>query len=498
MMLLRVSLALGVLGTLAGCPPCGASFFGSGEVPECPAESDGSTSPPAITEVPTRVLVGTESFEVIGTGLAGKDAAATIALSGGGSAQITASVTKVNDTTVRISPQWGSAQLGGPATIVVSTTLGQSKPAGTTLVRPGFTIGASASAPTLSKPEWLFLGSLMTGTSHLFAFDSGGVIGVPYNAQSAAFGAVGLLPNISTQKLMQPAILGPDTDTDFAAVDSASPPQTVTSCRTENSYMCAQGGAYGAVWGSSSLTTLAAGAYQPGVTLVAVTSASQKLFTCLVPTNPYSVQTCKDVTGFSANARALWINQFGSAKADILVLDTAGKLQLWRSDTSDVFTNQSAALGSALTTRSLLALALADVDGVNGTDIVAVDAQGVAVLLNNGQGSQFTASSTSINKMPMARALTVGDADGDGKPDIILTEAGTGTLRILLNQMNESMPERRWLGPAPLVNASNQPVSLGANDVAMLDGTDGSRKRRILATDVANKKFQVWQNSFTP
>ena len=61
--------------------------------------------------------------------------------------------------------------------------------------------------------------------------------------------------------------------------------------------MCAQGGAYGAVWGSSSLTTLAAGAYQPGVTLVAVTSASQKLFTCLVPTNPYSVQT-KDVTGF--------------------------------------------------------------------------------------------------------------------------------------------------------------------------------------------------------
>ena len=184
-------------GTLAGCPPCGASFW----VRKCqsvPAESDGSTSPPAITEVPTRVLVGTESFEVIGTGLAGKDAAATIALSGGGSAQITASVTKVNDTTVRISPQWGSAQLGGPATIVVSTTLGQSKPAGTTLVRPGFTIGASASAPTLSKPEWLFLGSLMTGTSHLFAFDSGGVIGF-HIMRSLRLWCRRSAPNISTQ-----------------------------------------------------------------------------------------------------------------------------------------------------------------------------------------------------------------------------------------------------------------------------------------------------------
>lgn len=498
MMLLRVSLALGVVGTLAGCPPCGASLFGSGEVPECPAESDGSTSPPAITEVPARVLVGTESFEVIGTGLAGKDAAATIALTSGGSAQITASVTKVNDTTVRISPQWGSAQLGGPATIVVSTTLGQSKPAGTTLVRPGFTIGASASAPTLSKPEWLYLGSLMSGMSHLFAFDSGGVLGVPYNTQNATFGTVTPLPNILNQKLLQPAVLGSDTDTDFVAVDSASPPQTVTSCRTENGYLCASGGAYGAAWGSSSLTALGAGLYRTGVTLVAVASASLKLFTCQVATPTYSVQTCKEAAVLAANARALWVAQFGASNADILVLDTAGKLQLWRSDGADVFTNQTAVLGSALTARSLLALALADVDGVNGTDIVAVDAQGVAVLLNNGQGSQFTASSTSINKMPMARVLTVGDADGDGKPDIILTEAGTGTLRILLNQMNESMPERRWLGPAPLVNASNQPVSLGANDVAMLDGTDGSKKRRILATDVANKKFQVWQNSFTP
>jgi len=494
MILLRVCLGLSVIGSLAGCPPPGCDFFSD---KECPIETDGgSTTPPVITDVPTRVLVGAEGFEVVGTGLAGTNASATITVAG--SSQIKATVTKLTNTTVRITPTLSMTQPGGSATIVISTTLGESTPMNITLVRPELKSGASTSAGTLSKPQWLSFGS-KGGMTFLYSFDRtlDGVLGVPYDIQASTFGTAIRLSNMAGLVLNQPAKIDDDADTDFVTVDTMQP-QQLGSCRAAMSYG-AQIGPYAQPWGMDAISAMAAGSYKTNQTLIAASSATKKLFTCLVTqANPPTIRVCREEPGFATDARSLWVASLGAVGADILVQDTAGKLQLWRANGSDVFSNASSALGTA-TSGGAVAVATADVDGMTGTDIVALDTKGVTVLVNNGQGTQFTASVTPISAMKTARAVMVGDVDGDAKPDIVMTEAGTGKLYVLLNEMNNAAQERRWLGPAPLVDAAGMPVTIGADDVVMFDD-NASKKRRIIATDVAtaNKKFVVWQNSFTP
>ena len=83
-----------------------------------------------------------------------------------------------------------------------------------------------------------------------------------------------------------------------------------------------------------------------------------------------------------------------------------------------------------LTPRSL---ALADVDGINGLDLITSNELGnsVSILKNNGNGTFATAVTVALGTSPYA--LTAKDLTGDGRPEIIVTLQDTDQIAILKN-----------------------------------------------------------------
>jgi Ca2+-binding RTX toxin-like protein len=79
-------------------------------------------------------------------------------------------------------------------------------------------------------------------------------------------------------------------------------------------------------------------------------------------------------------------------------------------------------------------IATGDIDGVNGLDLVITDAASglVSVLLNNGFGG-FNPSIPVLTPGGAATDVQLGDFNGDGKFDMVLSEAGLDTVSVMLS-----------------------------------------------------------------
>jgi hypothetical protein len=234
---------------------------------------------------------------------------------------------------------------------------------------------------------------------------------------------------------------------------------------------------------ATGVAALAMGATTSNRALIAVASQDSKLYRCFYMRSPAMAQACMQVSGFADMAKALLVQAFlKSGQADIVALSQAGQ---------------------SVASRTFAAMTLADLDAKNGPDLVAVDDQGVVVLLNDGQGN-LKAVSTSVAQMPKAQALTLGDIDNDGKPDLLLTEATTGMsmgmVWVWLNQSDGSTGDGKLAGPIPaLDSSSNKAIAVGASGQVSLDGllpTD--HKQRLITTDLGAKKLVSWQNATQP
>jgi phosphodiesterase/alkaline phosphatase D-like protein len=99
-------------------------------------------------------------------------------------------------------------------------------------------------------------------------------------------------------------------------------------------------------------------------------------------------------------------------------------------------------------------IALADLDGDGRPDVVATNgiSASVSILRNAGVTGSITSSSLS-SKVDFTTGgspygLAIGDIDGDGKPDLITANAGSGTISVLRNAMTAGT------GSAPTVTTS--------------------------------------------
>jgi len=86
------------------------------------------------------------------------------------------------------------------------------------------------------------------------------------------------------------------------------------------------------------------------------------------------------------------------------------------------------------------ALAVGDIDGDGKADLVVsnADSNSVSVLLGNGDGSFKPQVAYAAGNYPQSLAL--GDFDNDGKPDIIVANRVSGTVSVV--------GQRRWHIPA--------------------------------------------------
>jgi len=144
--------------------------------------------------------------------------------------------------------------------------------------------------------------------------------------------------------------------------------------------------------------------------------------------SPSATSTCSDPDAL------VGVDLNGDAKPDIAVACTAGTVSILLSNGNGTFaTPVSYSTISGNAGGGPEAIATADFDGVNGSDLVIADTSNSAVfLLNNGNGT-FAASLSCQPAGNGAFGVAAADFNGDNRPDIAVSNSIDGTVSILLN-----------------------------------------------------------------
>lgn len=492
---IRLCVLLTAIGLLSGCP-CGATL----DLVCYPGLDRGDGAPPGVGPylsgggAPRVVPIGTP-FLLIEGGRWDTNPTSIWARIQVGSVTVPAQAIPVDEHHLRITLDWPKDMQSGPAMLAVGNDLGTAPAQRLALVRFAFQGGTSMStfssiSSNLNRPQWLTLGST-DNQGRVYVFDPPKLWDIRHPANTGTLEIPSSVMTNDGTSLGAFTDLDGDGQTDFVTANSLPPVDIFVRIAKQAQFT----GGFSHPWKDSvNLVSIAAGPYDQARGSIVAADTEGNLYQCLFIKQSLGRQPCVKLGRLNENAAALWVGSFRDARSDILVLDVTRKLSLWRSDAMDQFTDQTAkVLAEAPSSSGYQALAVAEVDGQGGNDIVAVDRQGIVVFQNNGQGV-FSAMRSDLAWLPAARSLSVGDLDGDGHVDLLITEAATGLLWALLNQGDDD-PSVPWVMPGPIFDqASGQPLSIGERGIAILDGQPEDFKRGLLLADVAKNQLALWQN----
>lgn len=182
-------------------------------------------------------------------------------------------------------------------------------------------------------------------------------------------------------------------------------------------------------------------------------------------------------------------------KADLISITSGSRIEIWFNGGNAVFRAGDAATGPGLNPS---ALAVGDVNGDGSGDaILSVADPGLAVgvFLNDGSGtlSAPTAYPTGPDSMGLPRVpVALGDLTADGSPDLIvarsdggITSVPTGAVSILLND------GRGAFGAAATVATGVEPSAVAVGDL------NGDGQPDVIFTDwnVSNERVSVLLNN---
>ncbi|WP_304065242.1 FG-GAP-like repeat-containing protein [Pedobacter glucosidilyticus] len=143
-------------------------------------------------------------------------------------------------------------------------------------------------------------------------------------------------------------------------------------------------------------------------------------------------------------------------------------------------------------------LAIADLDGDGKLDLAATSltTNSVSVLRNTSSSGSITTSSfasrISIPTASFPYSLAVGDLDGDGKPDLAVTNSGSNSVSVLRNtSSNGSITSGSFVTKVDFTTGNN-PRSLAIGDL------DGDGKSDLVVTNINANSFSVLKNIDPP
>ena len=155
-----------------------------------------------------------------------------------------------------------------------------------------------------------------------------------------------------------------------------------------------------------------------------------------------------DITGSAVQAFAT-ADYHGKEYQDVLMLSDAG-LEMLTNNGQGLLTEAAVLPGTVPT-----AVASADMNGDGKNDAVFAESNSgsydIAVALGNGDGTFQTKITTTVPVLP--NRLVIGDFNGDGKPDVVITSSGSASVYLLLNSGTGT------LGAPTLVNTEANPVT---------------------------------------
>jgi len=187
-------------------------------------------------------------------------------------------------------------------------------------------------------------------------------------------------------------------------------------------------------------------------------------------------------------------------KPDLVALTTNSS----KVNTLTVFKNTSAAgvINSSSFATSIdiianttaTALTVGDMDSDGKPDIILLSATGnnISLLRNiSSAGNIAFGANVDFATGTSPSQLAIGDLDGDGKPDVVVTNVTDGTISVYLNKSQNGNFTASSLAPKVDFGTSNSPTLLNISDM------DGDGKPDILAVNGTDGSISIFHNTTT-
>ncbi|MFP5039383.1 FG-GAP-like repeat-containing protein [Parasediminibacterium sp. JCM 36343] len=189
----------------------------------------------------------------------------------------------------------------------------------------------------------------------------------------------------------------------------------------------------------------------------------------------------------------------GDGNADMVVLNRATNTFAILKNTSTVGKTAFAAKVDFATDSTPSAIAIGDLDGDGKQDIVITSlfANKIAVYKNTATKGVINASSLGAkvnfisDTLSMPTGVAIGDLDGDGKPDIAVANSYSNTVSVLRNIAKTGIIDSSSFAPAV-----DFTTGLGPSSVAIAD-LNGDNKLDLIVSNLNAKTISVFKNTTT-